>query len=299
MTPFDQPDVKRRSLSFEFFPPQSTEATLKLWRSVERLAPLDPTFVSVTYGAGGTTRDRTKAAIRTIRDRAGLNVAGHLTCVGASREETLSVASDYSAIGVKRIVALRGDPPKGVDAFTPHEDGFTGAVELVEALVNKGFDIAVGAYPERHPEAKTDEDDIVSLKAKVDAGASSAITQFFFDPEMFLRFRDRCEKAGINVPIHPGILPVEDFTRMTRFAGACGTTVPTWMHDAFGRAEDEASATLLATAIASDHCDTLMREGCEHLHFYTLNKPDLTYDVCRALGFATADLTMASSVGAA
>ncbi|QHQ35013.1 methylenetetrahydrofolate reductase [NAD(P)H] [Algicella marina] len=299
MTTFEQPDTSRRSLSFEFFPPQTTEATLRLWRSVERLAPLQPQFVSVTYGAGGTTRDRTKAAIRTIRDRAHLNVAGHLTCVGATREETLEVASEYSAIGVNRIVALRGDPPKGVDNFTPHPDGFSGSVELVGALVERGYDVAVGAYPEPHPEARTADDDINQLKAKVDAGATSAITQFFFDTELFLRFRDRCVAAGIDVPIHPGILPVEDFTRMKRFAGACGTSVPTWMDDAFGRAENEASATLLATAIATDHCDILMREGCDHLHFYTLNKPDLTYDICRALGFATADLMMASGQGAA
>ncbi|MEO0914919.1 MAG: methylenetetrahydrofolate reductase, partial [Pseudomonadota bacterium] len=228
MTSFEQPDVSRRSLSFEFFPPKSTEATLALWRSVERLAPLSPRFVSVTYGAGGTTRDRTKAAIRTIRDRARLAVAGHLTCVGASREETLQVAADYAAIGVRRIVALRGDPPKGADRFEPHPEGFSGSVELVAALAKKGFEVAVGAYPEQHPEARSVEDDVMMLKAKVDAGASSAITQFFFNPDVFLRFRDKCAAAGIDIPIRPGILPVEDFARMRRFAGACGATVPTW-----------------------------------------------------------------------
>ncbi|MEO0386117.1 MAG: methylenetetrahydrofolate reductase [NAD(P)H] [Pseudomonadota bacterium] len=294
-----QDGAPRRGLSFEFFPPKTPAAAAQLWRSVERLAPLSPSYVSVTYGAGGTTRDRTKAAIKTIRDRARLSVAGHLTCVDATREDTLGVARDYAAAGVRRIVALRGDAPKDSGHFTPHPQGFATAAELVAALTAQGFDVTVAAYPERHPEAKTDADDITALKTKVAAGARSALTQFFFDTELFLRFRDRVAAAGIDIPIHPGILPVEDFAKMVRFAAACGTSVPGWMHDAFARARTEADAALLATAIASEQCDTLLSEGVEHLHFYTLNKPDLTYDVCRAIGFVPAQLSEAMGQGAA
>ena len=287
------------SLSFEFFPPQSTEATLQLWRSVERLAPLAPRFVSVTYGAGGTTRKRTKAAIRTIQDRARLPVAGHLTCVGASRAETLAVAQEYRAMGVKRIVALRGDPPKGEGAFVPHPDGFASSIELVEALARDGFDVTVGCYPETHPEASDSGADIAYLKRKFDAGATRAITQFFFEAETFLRFRDRAVKAGIDAEIIPGILPIENFTKMARFAKSCGTSIPDWLLGAFENAEDEAQETLLAIAIATELSDTLMREGARHLHFYTLNKPDLTYDIARALGCAPARFAMATADGAA
>ncbi|MEM8789952.1 MAG: methylenetetrahydrofolate reductase, partial [Pseudomonadota bacterium] len=189
------------TVSFEFFPPQSTEATLQLWRSVERLAPLGPRFVSVTYGAGGTTRARTMAAIQTILDRARLPVAGHLTCVGASREETLAVARSYRALGVTRIVALRGDPPKGSDRFEPHPQGFARAAELVAALAAEGFDVTVAAYPETHPEAVSPADDLDNLRRKADAGAKRAITQFFFDHEHFLRLRDRAAAAGIAIPL--------------------------------------------------------------------------------------------------
>ena len=277
-----------RTLSFEFFPPQSTAATLRLWRSVERLAPLGPKFVSVTYGAGGTTRDRTRAAIRTIQDRARLNVAGHLTCVGASRDETLEVAREYRRIGVRKIVALRGDPPKGAGRFVAHPDGYRSAAELVAGLSADGFtDIAVGAYPEA-PAA-----DIENLKAKVGAGATSAITQFFFEIEDFLRFRDKAAAAGVTVPILPGILPIEDYSKMVRFAAGCGTRIPQWLHDGFGKADTEESATLFATAIATEMCDALTAEGVEHLHFYTLNKPDLTFNIARALGFEAMPLAMA------
>ena len=226
-------------LSFEFFPPHTPEGSLRLWRSVERLAPLAPSFVSVTYGAGGTTRDRTNAAIRTIVDRARLNVAGHLTCVGATRDETLEVARGYARMGVRRIVALRGDPPKGATRFEPHPDGFASAAELVTALRTVGdFDIAVAAYPEVHPEAESAVADIDNLKRKLDAGATSAITQFFFENETFLRFRDACAKAGISAPIRPGILPVENFGKMVNFAARCRASVPEWMHKAFANADD-------------------------------------------------------------
>lgn len=273
------------SLSFEFFPPHSTTANLRLWRSVERLAPLAPSFVSVTYGAGGATRERTMSAITTIKDRARLNIAGHLTCVGASREETLDVARAYAKMGVKRIVALRGDPPKGQSHFTPHPDGFASAAELVTGLKDAGdFDISVAAYPEKHPEAISLHADIENLKRKLDAGASQAITQFFFEKDDFLNFRDSAVKAGIDVPIIPGILPVEDFQKMTRFAKMCQATVPEWMHKAFAHAATAEETEVLSTALATEMCDDLMHEGVQHLHFYTLNNPDLTYNICRGLG---------------
>ena len=283
------------SLSFEFFPPHSPEAGLRLWRSVERLAPLAPRFVSVTYGAGGTTRDRTNAAIQTIIGRARLNVAGHLTCVGASREETLEVARGYARMGVRRIVALRGDPPKGETRFVPHPDGFASGAELVAGLRAVGdFEIAVAAYPEMHPEAASPAADIDNLKRKLDAGANMALTQFFFDTGDFLRFRDACARVGITAPVHPGILPVENFAKMLNFAGRCRAAVPEWMHKAFARAETPEEAHLLSVSIATEQCDALIDEGVEHLHVYTLNNPDLTFDVCRALGYVAAPLAFAA-----
>jgi len=288
------------SLSFEFFPPHSPEASLRLWRSVERLAPLAPQFVSVTYGAGGTTRDRTNAAIQTILGRARLNVAGHLTCVGASREETLEVARGYGRMGVRRIVALRGDPPKGESQFKAHPDGFGSGAELVAGLREAGgFEISVAAYPEKHPEAASLKADVDNLKRKLDAGASNAITQFFFDNEDFLRFRDSCAAAGITAPIHPGILPVENFAKMVNFAARCQARVPDWMHKAYASADTPEAAYLLSVAIACDQCDGLVSEGVEHLHIYTLNNPDLTFDVCHTLGYAAAPLSVAEGSGAA
>ena len=288
------------ALSFEFFPPHTPEASLRLWRSVERLAPLAPEFVSVTYGAGGTTRDRTNAAIQTIVGRARLNVAGHLTCVGASREETLEVARGYARLGVRRIVALRGDPPKGETRFVPHPQGFASAAELVAGLRSVGdFEVAVAAYPEVHPEASSPEADIDNLKRKLDAGAATAITQFFFENEDFLRFRDACARAGIGAPIQPGILPVENFAKMLNFAGRCRASVPAWMRKAFARAETPEDAYQLSVAIAVDQCDALVGEGVGHLHVYTLNNPDLTFDVCKALGYVAAPLSFAAESGGA
>jgi methylenetetrahydrofolate reductase (NADPH) len=275
----------KTGISFEFFPPRSPAAALNLWRSVERLAPLDPDFVSVTYGAGGTTRERTLTAIAAIRDRAGLDVAGHLTCVGATRDETLAVARSYRAMGCARIVALRGDPPRGADRFTPHPDGFGSAVELVEALAREtGHHITVSAYPEKHPEAANLQADIDNLKRKLDAGAVDAITQFFFDNAVFLRFRDACAAAGISAPIHPGILPIENFDKMRRFAEGCGANVPDWLGEAYAPIADEAGRMALSIDIAARQCMGLMAEGVAHLHVYTLNNPDLAYEVCRAIG---------------
>ncbi len=295
-----QTHSSRGTISFEFFPPHSTEATLRLWRSVERLAPLAPRFMSVTYGAGGTTRTRTRSAIRTIQDRARIPVAGHLTCVGASRDETLAIAREYGRMGVRKIVALRGDPPKGQGPFTPHPEGFANAAELVAALSREGWkDIVVAAYPEVHPEAASADSDLDNLKAKFDAGATSAITQFFFDVEDFLRLRDRAAAAGIKGPILPGILPIESFEKMARFAAGCGAKIPANLRLGFEHAVDEEQARLLAISVAVSLCDRLREEGAEHLHFYTLNNPDLTYDICRALGVQSVPFAEAAGAGAA
>ncbi|MEM7743664.1 MAG: methylenetetrahydrofolate reductase [NAD(P)H] [Pseudomonadota bacterium] len=285
-------------ISFEFFPPKGPKSSFALWTAVERLAPLGPDFVSVTYGAGGTTRDRTLSAILAIRERARLDVAGHLTCVGASKDDVLSVARSYKKLGCRRIVALRGDPANGADTFAAHPDGFAGSVELVSALAEMGgFDIWVGAYPEKHPEASCTQDDIDHLKRKIDAGAAGAITQFFFDNEIFLRFRDACAKAGIDKPIVPGIMPVENFSKMCNFAKGCQTTVPQWMHKAYHRAADEDEHDLLSVTIATEQCHDLLEEGVDRLHLYTMNKPDLPYQVCRALGVSPVAMQIAATSG--
>ncbi len=277
--------MKPPHVSFEFFPPKSLEASFRLWDTVHALAPLEPRFVSVTYGAGGTTRELTRDAVRTLHGATGLNVAAHLTCVDATREETLAIAHDFKAAGVSEIVALRGDPPKGSTRFTPHPQGFTDSCELIAALADTGdFTIRVGAYPETHPEAADGQADIDWLKRKVDAGASEAITQFFFEAETFLRFRDACVKAGIDIPIIPGVLPIENWRGARKFAQACGTRTPAWVAEAFEKAMRDDRHDLLATALATELCSDLLENGVEHLHFYTLNKPDLTRDICHALG---------------
>ncbi len=275
----------RPAVSFEFFPPKNLEGSFRLWDCVNVLGPLDPEFVSVTYGAGGTTRTLTHEAVGTIHKTSGLTVAAHLTCVDASREETLAIADGYADVGVTEIVALRGDAPKGSDGFKPHPQGFASSVELVEALARTGkFRIRVGAYPEKHPEAASAQADIDFLKRKIDAGADSAITQFFFQPETFFRFRDACVRAGITAPIIPGILPIENWAGAKKFAGSTGTTIPAHVEAAFENATRDGTADLLAVATATSLCDRLLQGGVEHLHFYTLNKPGLTRDVCVALG---------------
>lgn len=272
-------------ISFEFFPPKSLAASFRLWDCVNTLAPLDPSFVSVTYGAGGTTRQLTHEAVATLHQSRGLRVAAHLTCVDATRAETLEIADNYAAAGVTDIVALRGDAPKGAEKFTPHPDGFASSVELIEALADTGkFKLHVGAYPDKHPDAADQSADIAFLKRKIDAGATSAITQFFFEADTFFRFRDACVKAGIDAPIVPGIFPVENWAGARRFAANCGTTIPPFVADAFDAATRDGRADLLATAMATELCDDLVSGGVDHLHFYTLNKPELTRDVCHALG---------------
>lgn len=274
------------SLSFEFFPPHSEKAEDRLFRSVERLAPLGPKYVSVTYGAGGTTRKRTLDAIRSIREKADLSVAGHLTVVGADKQETLDVAKSYADLGVDHIVALRGDAPKGEDHFTPHPQGFNNALDLVSGLKGLGsFHISVAAYPEKHPDSEDTAADIENLKCKIDAGGDAAITQFFFENDTFLRFRDACDKAGINAPIIPGILPIENFEKMTNFAARCHANVPEWMHELFSKVDTAEASQELAISLCAKQCQGLMSEGVNHLHIYTLNNPDLPYTICRELNF--------------
>lgn len=277
--------MQRPDISFEFFPPRNIEATFRLWDTVQSLAPLDPRFVSVTYGAGGTTRELTRDVVATLNKHSGLKVAAHLTCVDATKSETLAIAEQFNAAGVSDIVALRGDPPKGATGFTPHEDGFSSSVELIEALREAGdFNIRVGAYPDIHPEAASGQADVDWLKRKLDAGASEALTQFFFEAETFFRFRDACEKAGIDQPIVPGILPIENWKGARRFAESCGTKIPAWVIEAFEKAERDGRQDLLATSICTELCSELLDGGVDKLHFYTLNRPELTRDVCFALG---------------
>ncbi len=273
------------AVSFEFFPPQTLDASFRLWDTVQMLAPLDPRFVSVTYGAGGTTRDLTREAVNTIHKHSGLRTAAHLTCVDATRAETLAIAQDFKKAGVNDIVALRGDPPKGSEGFTAHPEGFANSCELISALKETGdFTIRVGAYPEKHPEAADAAADVDWLKRKFEAGADEALTQFFFEADSFLRFRDACAKAGIDKPIVPGILPIENWKGVRGFAQRCGTTIPAWLEDAFAKAERDGRTDLLATAICTELCSDLIDEGVDSLHFYTLNRPELTRDVCHALG---------------
>lgn len=276
-------------ISFEFFPPKSEAAGEKLWHAIGRLAPLQPDFVSVTYGAGGSTRDRTHACVKRIVDETALKPAAHLTCVAASKAEVDSVIDDYAAAGVKHVVALRGDMPD-MGAFEPHADGYAGSVELVDALAKRGgFDITVSAYPEKHPESASLDADIDLLKAKIDAGATRAITQFVFDTQAHLRFRDKLAAAGITIPLIAGIMPTTNFVGAKRMAEACGAAVPQWLANAYeGLEEDPDTRKHIAASVAVDQCRELIEEGFGHLHFYTLNQADLTFAVCRILKLGAA-----------
>ena len=276
------------ALSFEFFPPRTVDASFRLHDAVRSLAPLSPKFVSVTYGAGGSTRKLTNETVAAIAESSDVPVAAHLTCVGASREETLATAERFKRSGVKDIVALRGDAPEGEGRFTPHPEGFPDSPSLVAALAERGFRVHVGAYPECHPDASDAGADVRWLKRKVDAGAVSAITQFFFDAECFLRFRDRCEVAGIDVPIMPGLLPIQSFPKVRRFAEKCGATIPDELVEAYRAAERDdptgERADMLSTVFTADLAHSLIEEGVDHLHFYTLNDATLPLRVCRAIG---------------
>jgi len=277
------PDVE---VSFEFFPPHTEKMEETLWNSVQRLKNLDPSFVSVTYGADGSTRQRTHATIERIIKETDLVAAPHLTCVGASCGEIDDIAREYWDLGIRHIVALRGDAPKDADSYEPHADGYAYAADLVAGLRNVAdFDISVAAYPEVHPEAPNPLFDLDNLKRKLDAGASRAITQFFFDTDAFLRFRDLSAAAGIESAIVPGILPITRFPQLQRFAEACGASVPEWLHERFAGLEDDAGTRqLIAASVAIEQVRRLQTEGIHEFHFYTLNRSDLTFAICHALG---------------
>ena len=273
-------------VSFEFFPPADEVMAATLWKSIERLAPLAPHFVSVTYGADGSTRERTHDVVSRIQRETPLTGAPHLTCIGAARAEILEIARGYWDEGIRHLVALRGDPPGREAHYQPHAGGFAYAADLVVGLRRIApFDISVAAYPEVHPEAHSEEADLGNLKRKIDAGASRAITQFFFDTDVFLRFRDRCAAAGIEAPIVPGILPITRFPQVLRFAARCGTRVPAWLHERFaGLESDDETRRLLAASVAIEQVEALKRHGVREFHFYTLNRAELTYAICHALG---------------
>ena len=274
------------TVSFEFFPPKDEPMEQTLWQSIERLAPLKPRFVSVTYGADGSTRTRTHNVVARIAQETGLTAAPHLTCIGAPKEEVLGRARDYWAQGIKHIVALRGDPPTGSTSYTPHPDGFSYAVDLVRGLKSVGdFEISVATYPEMHPESPGADFEITNLKAKLDAGADRAITQFFFDDDAFLRYRDRCAAAGITASIVPGILPITRFPQMFKMAQRCGARVPDWLAHRFdGLDDDPETRRMIAAAVAIEQVQRLERHGVHEFHFYTLNRSELTYAICHALG---------------
>lgn len=273
-------------VSFEFFPPKNESMAESLWQSVQTLAPLGPRFVSVTYGAGGTTRQRTHDAVIRIERDTDIPVAAHLTCIEASREEVDAIARDYWAHGVRHIVALRGDPPQAGTRYTPHADGYANAAELVAGLkAIAPFDISVAAYPETHPDSPDLAADLDNLKRKLDAGANRAITQFFFEPDCFFRFRDAAAGAGIDAEIVPGIMPVLSFASVERMSGLCGTAIPAWMADLFtGLDERPAARQLVSATIAAELCRKLYAGGVRQFHFYTLNRAELSYAICHMLG---------------
>jgi methylenetetrahydrofolate reductase (NADPH) len=273
-------------VSFEFFPPNTEKANETLWNSIQRLSPLKPSYVSVTYGAGGSTRERTHATVYRLRHETDLEPAAHLTCVGATTDEIDDIARSYWDAGVKHIVALRGDPAEGGGPYQPHPGGYAYASDLVAGLKNiADFNISVAAYPETHPEANGAEADLDNLKRKIDAGASEAITQFFFDTDVYLKFLERARAAGITAPIIPGILPVTNFTRVAEFSDKCGTKVPHWMADLFdGLDDDPQTRKLVAAGVAAEQCRALHTEGITDFHFYTMNRADLVYAICHILG---------------
>ena len=273
-------------VSFEFFPPANEKMSETLWRSIQRLEPLGPRFVSVTYGADGSTRDRTHRVIERLEKETSMICAPHLTCVGAPREEVLAVAEEYWESGIRNIVALRGDPPKGTKTYKPYKGGFDYAADLVKGLRTIGdFDISVAAYPEVHPEARSADADIDNLKRKIDAGASRAITQFFLDTTAYLKFRDRCQGINLGVPIIPGILPITKFSRLLEFAKDCGAFVPPKLHKQFsGLDKDSDACRMIAEKVAIEQVDELRQHGVDEFHFYTLNRSELTYAICHSLG---------------
>jgi methylenetetrahydrofolate reductase (NADPH) len=272
--------------SFEFFPPRTEKMADTLWESIQTLAPLEPRFVSVTFGAGGSTRERTHATVERILKETTLTPAAHLTCVGATRDEIDAVARDYWELGVRNIVALRGDPPEPGTAYAPHPGGYSNAAELVAGLkAIAPFDISVAAYPEIHPDSGSREADLENLKRKVDAGADRVITQFFFSADCFLSFQDSVADAGMHVEIVPGILPVSNVAQARRFAQTCGARIPEWLDELFEGLDDlPAARQLIAATVAAELCGQLYAGGVRHFHFYTLNRAELSYAICHLLG---------------
>ncbi len=288
--------MNKVAVSFEFFPPNDDAMARQLWEAVARLAPLEPKFVSVTYGADGSTRSRTHDCVMRMLRETELCVAPHLTCVGASKEEVLGIALDYWRQGVRHLVALRGDLPAApAPAPAAAAAGFQYASELVQGLAGVAqFDLAVAAYPEGHPETRTVEADIENLKRKIDAGAKRAITQFFFDTDVYLRYRDRCAAAGMHIDIVPGILPITRFPQLLRFAERCGASVPQWLHRRFdGLDHDADTRRMIAAHVAIEQAQRLEAHGVEEFHFYTLNRAELTYAICHALGLRPRPVTAA------
>ena len=284
--PFPPGHASSLKVSFEFFPPRSDKMEQDLWNAVRRLEPLGPRFVSVTYGAGGSTRDRTHNTVARIQEETSLTAAAHLTCVAATRAEVDKVARRYWEAGIRHVVALRGDPPEGQEGYQPHPGGYAFAADLVAGLKRiADFEISVACYPETHPEAATADADIDNLKRKIDAGATRAISQYFFDVELFLRFADRVRAAGIDVPLVPGILPVTNFAQVVKFSAMCGATVPAWMASLFdGLDQDPDTRKLVAATVAAEQCRLLQANGVTEFHFYTLNRADLAFAICHILG---------------
>lgn len=280
------------TVSFEFFPPKSEKMEERLWETVHRLEPINPAFVSVTYGAGGSTRGRTHDTVKRIAQETNLRPAGHLTCVSATKEEVLAVAEDYWQAGVKHIVALRGDPPEGMGArFEPHPGGFRNSIELVEGLrahrpeLGKCFEVSVSCYPELHPESQGWDAEIAFLKAKQDAGADRAITQFFFEPDVYFSFLERARAGGVTLPIVPGIMLQPNFNGLKKIAGLCGATLPAWLHDLYeGLDEDAETRELITANVAAELCQKLADQGVREFHFYTLNRAALALSTCHLLG---------------
>lgn len=274
------------NVSLEFFPPANEKMEQTLWDSIKRLEIVKPSFVSVTYGAGGSTRDRTHKTVMRIENETSLKAAAHLTCVDASRDEVDAIVQNYWDEGIRHIVALRGDPKAGIGAcYIPTNNGYKNAADLVTGIKNIGdFEISVAAYPEQHPESGSLQADLDNLKAKIDAGATRAITQMFFDNELFYRFLDACEKAGINVPIVPGIAPINNFNGITKFAKLCGASVPDWLYKRFdGLDDDPETRKMVAAAVAVDQVRDLYKHGIRDFHIYTMNRAELTYTICHQL----------------
>jgi len=286
-------------VSFEFFPPKTAEMEQALWEAIERLAPLSPNFVSVTYGAGGSTRERTHATVKRILAETMLTPAAHLTCVAATRAEIDAVIMRYAQAGVRHIVALRGDPPGGAGArYAPHPGGYDNAAGLVAGIkgISGDIEVSVSAYPEKHPDSPSVAADIDMLKAKVDAGASRAITQFFFENDLYFRYLDRVRASGIDIPVVPGILPVQNFNTTKNFAARCGASVPDWLAQRFdGLDGDAATRKLIAAAVAAEQVLDLVDHGVTDFHFYTMNRADLVYAICHLLGLRPAQQQQTSA----